>query len=101
MIWIDSKHWSTLIATEPDLEGLKEQWRAKTGMDADRMLDEEEEQALESTKLGPRGHRTCSLRFKEEGQTNIKTVHGKDGGEKMNKSSNIVQRGLRMVSNKT
>lgn len=98
MIWIDSKHWSTLIATEPDLEGLKEQWRAWTGMDADRMLDEEEKQALEPTKLGPRRHRTCSLRFKEEGQTNIKTVHGK---EKMNKSSKIVQRGQRMVSNKT
>lgn len=44
---------ASFIATEPELEGLKERWRARAGMDADRMLDEEEKQDLEPAKLGP------------------------------------------------
>lgn len=45
---------ASFIATEPELEGLKERWRARAGVDADGMFDEEEKQDLEPAKLGPR-----------------------------------------------
>lgn len=34
-------------AAEPELEGLKGRGRARAGVDADRMLDEEERQGIE------------------------------------------------------
>lgn len=62
-------------------------------MDADRMLDEEEKQALEANKAWSKKAPNMQHFWVQGGlkrQTNIKTVHGKDGGGKMNKSSRIV-----------
>lgn len=60
----------SFIATEPEQEGLKERWRARADVDADGMLDEEEKQGTERTKLGPRrlltGAALASSRRKRE-----------------------------------
>lgn len=38
---------ASFIATEPELEGLKERGRARAGVDADRMPDEGEKQGMD------------------------------------------------------